>query len=471
MSQKPASGRFSHMLGLKALVIVVLAALLLIPLSMVRDVIFERSLRSRQVESEIADKWAGSQAVQGPFLIIPGERINPASEKGELQYRKTVLLPEAFAAQAEVTAEVRSRGIFDAIVYTTAVRLNGSFTAEMLERAGFEADGWRMRLDQAVLALGINDLRGLQGDLAAKWENDSIAAEAGMPGTVGLPLSGIHWPVVAGGIRENGTARFDVTFTLRGSSRLALVPVGKSSVIEMKGNWHAPSFDGRALPVDRLVDEAGFSARWDIFHLSRPLPQSWVAGPGVRESHLAEERWDDLTVGASFLQPVDFYRLSERSTKYGLLVVALLFLAYFLFEVLSGVALHPLQYLMVGAALVLFFLSLVAFSEVLGFAAAYALSGLLVVAMIGLYTGAILKRRRWASLLGVMVTVLYSLIYLILNLEEAALLAGTLVLFAALGLTMFVTRRVDWFNARRTETLPGAGAPGRGDPAPDAQTT
>lgn len=470
MTQKLAGGRFGHMMGLKALVIIVLAALLLIPLYMVRGVIFERSLRSEDVAREIAGKWADNQVVQGPFLVIPGERVDPASEKGEMQYRKTVLLPDAFSAQTEVMTETRSRGIFETVVYTTAVRLSGDFTAAALDRAGFEDDGWHMRLDQAVLALGISDLRGLQGNLAAQWGIQPLTAESGMPNAARLPSSGIHWPTAADSIREEGAASFEMTFTLRGSQRLAIVPVGKSSLIDMNGNWQSPSFDGRTLPAEREVTEAGFSAHWDIFHLSRPLPQSWVSG-GRSTDRLTDDHWDSLTVGASFLQPVDFYLLSERSTKYGLLVVALLFLTYFLFEVLAGVTLHPLQYLMVGASLVLFFLSLVAFAEVVGFAAAYALSGTLVVAMVSLYTGAILRHRRWAWLLCFVITTLYALIYLILNLEEAALLAGTLVLFAALGLTMFVTRKVDWFNARSAAAPSGPDSPSARDVSPAGEAT
>jgi inner membrane protein len=305
--------------------------------------------------------------------------------------------------------------------------------------------------------LGISDLRGLQGDLAALWNTERLTAEAGLPGAARLPRSGIHWPITASSILQGDGSRFEISFKLRGSSRLSVVPVGKSSLIDMKGDWQSPSFNGRTLPAEREVTEAGFSARWDVFHLSRPLPQRWVTDIGA-EDHLAEDGWDSLAVGTSFLQPVDFYLLSERSTKYGLLVVALLFLTYFLFEVLAGATLHPLQYLMVGAALVLFFLSLVAFAEVIGFAAAYAVSGGLVVAMISLYTGAILKRR-WAWLLCVVVTGLYAIIYLILILEEVALLAGALVLFAALGLTMFATRNVDWFNTRKAEAPRGPDVP------------
>mgnify|MGYP002277533491 CR=1 FL=1 len=448
MQAKFTGSRFAQMFGLKAFVTIVLVLLFFIPLQMISSTISERSFRAKEVAREIAGKWAQAQAVQGPFLVIPGERVNPASDSGEMQYRKVVLLPDQLTADARVNTEERSRGIFDTVVYTTEVKLSGDFTAEAFAKAGFEAEGWRLRLDQAVLALGIDDLRGIQGDLTARWGGAALATEPGMPAGALLPKSGIHWPL-AGQVRlqDEGTA-FEVAFTLRGSSRLAFLPVGKRSVITLQGNWPSPSFNGHGLPVSHDVREDGFSARWDIFHLSRPLPQSWTSD--------ARQIVDlkPFTVGAAFLQPVNFYLLSQRSVKYGLLIVALLFLTFFLFEVLAGIALHPLQYLMVGGGLVLFFLSLVSFAEVIGFAAAYGLSAALVAAMVSLYAAAILKRRLWAALLFAMIAGLYGLLYLILNLEEAALLAGTLLLFAALGLTMYVTRHVDWFNVGKTPPAP-----------------
>jgi len=446
---KAVAARLGQMLGLKAFVIVVLCLLFLVPLEMVRGVIVERNDRSQEVAREIADKWADQQQVQGPFLVIPAERVNPHSAAGEMQYRQTVLLPDAFAAQAAVAAETRSRGIFDTVVYTTVVTLDGGFTAAGLQKAAFETDGWLLRPDQAVLALGVSDLRGIQGDLVASWNGKDLEAASGMPSGARLPATGIQWPVnlsgdgsAAGGTLSEG--RFEARFTLRGSGRLAFLPVGKSSSLEMRGDWPAPSFDGRALPAQRDLRDDGFSASWSISHLSRPFPQSWTAADWQGTD------WNTLAVGASFVQPVDFYLLSERSVKYGLLIVALLFLIYFLFEVLAGIVLHPLQYLMIGAALVLFFLSLVSFAEVVGFAAAYALSGAMVVALVSLYTAAILRRWLWAVLLAAAVSALYGLLYVILNQEEAALLSGTLVLFAALAATMYATRRVDWFKFRPT---------------------
>jgi inner membrane protein len=186
------------------------------------------------------------------------------------------------------------------------------------------------------------------------------------------------------------------------------------------------------------VSGEGFSAEWRVSHLARALPQSWSSyqAPGPD--------WRNLVVGVKFLDPVDFYRLSERSVKYGALFIALTFLVFFLFELLLGVAIHPVQYLLVGAALVVFFLSLVAFAELVGFAAAYGLSALIVAGMISLYSAAVLRRRLWGGLLFALTAALYGLLFLILRLEEAALLSGTLVLLAALAVTMFMTRRLDW---------------------------
>jgi inner membrane protein len=226
--------------------------------------------------------------------------------------------------------------------------------------------------------------------------------------------------------------------TLRGSADFSVLPVGRSSSLRVAGNWPSPSFDGIALPQTQEVSETGFAAEWRISHLSRALPQTWSsAGPPLPE-------WQAAVIGVKFLDPVDFYRLSERSVKYGALFIALTFLVLFLFEVLLGLAVHPIQYLMVGVALVLFFLNLVAFAEVIGFAAAYAVSAFIVAAMISLYAAAVLRRRLWGSLLFATTAALYALLFVILRMEEAALLSGSLMLLAALALTMFLTRRIDW---------------------------
>jgi inner membrane protein len=443
-------------LGMKVGIIIVAGLVLLIPLQLVLDVIRERGERAEEVTKEIAGKWSGPQTLRGPFLLLPADRINSSLPNAAPQQRIFVLLPDDFAAEAEVAAETRSRGIFDAEIYTARLRLSGSFSEASLDRTPL-GDDWRLRPDLAVLVLGLGDLRGLQEDVSLDWDGKSVAAQSGVPAGA-LNLEGLHWPV--GAFAGKGDSVFEVEMTLRGSTALSVMPVGKQNLLRIAGNWPAPSFDGIALPQSQELDDSGFKAQWRVSHFSRALPQSWGSYAPPAPS------WQETMVGVKFLDPVDFYRLSERSVKYGALFIALTFLVLFLFEVLLGVAIHPVQYLLVGAALVLFFLNLVALAEVAGFAAAYGLSALIVSAMISLYAAAILKRRLWAGLLFSVTAALYGLLFLVLRMEEAALLSGSLVLLAALALTMYATRNIDWAGFAK----PPAPPPGRaGGEAEDAR--
>jgi inner membrane protein len=421
-------------LGLKVLIVVVAGLVLLVPLELVRGIILERAERAQEVTLEIADKWAAAQTLRGPFLLVPAERANANLPGSPPTRRLHVLLPDDFEAQVETTTETRSRGIFDAEIYTAAVKLSGSFKEALLDRSVLDG-GWHLRPDEAMLVLGVSDARGLQEDLTLSWDGKDVEAAPGVPSAF-LNLDGLHWPLQA--FAGDDSDSFEIAMTLRGSSSFSILPAGRNSSLRVAGNWSSPSFDGIALPQSQEVGEAGFAAEWHISHLSRALPQTWnSAGAPLPE-------WQAAVIGVKFLDPVDFYRLSERSVKYGALFIALTFLVLFLFEVLLGLAVHPIQYLMVGAALVLFFLNLVAFAEVIGFAAAYAVSAFVVAAMISLYAAAVLRRRLWGSLLFATTAALYGLLFVILRMEEAALLSGSLMLLAALALTMFLTRRIDW---------------------------
>ena len=431
---KPAPRTLGQKLGQKVAIIVAAGLALMVALILVRGVIQERAERAQEVTAEIAGKWAQAQTLRGPFLLLPAERANPNLPDSPPTRRLHVLLPDDFDAQVETTTQTRSRGIFDAEIYTARVRLSGSFEKALLDRSVLDGD-WHLRPDLATLVLGVSDARGLQEDLVLTWDGKQVEAAPGVPHAF-LNLDGLHWPLQA--FSGDDSDGFEIVMTLRGSADFSVLPVGRSSSLRVAGNWPSPSFDGIALPQTQEVSETGFAAEWRISHLSRALPQTWSsAGPPLPE-------WQAAVIGVKFLDPVDFYRLSERSVKYGALFIALTFLVLFLFEVLLGLAVHPIQYLMVGVALVLFFLNLVAFAEVIGFAAAYAVSAFIVAAMISLYAAAVLRRRLWGSLLFATTAALYALLFVILRMEEAALLSGSLMLLAALALTMFLTRRIDW---------------------------
>ncbi len=444
---KPTPPTLGQKLGQKVVIVVGVGLVLMIPLYLVLDVIQERAERARQVTYEIAGKWAEAQTLRGPFLLLPAERPNPTNLSAPPTRRLIVLLPDDFSAAAETTTETRSRGIFDAEIFTAKLRLTGRFNKQSMDGALLDGD-WRLRPDLAVLALGVGDPRGLQEDISLSWDGKEIAAEPGVPDDF-MKLEGVHWPLQAFGGGEEDS--FDISMTLRGSAALSVLPVGRQSRVAIAGNWPSPSFGGGALPRSQQVSDSGFAAEWRISHLSRKLPKSWDA------AQTPALDWQ-AAVGLRFIDPVDFYRLSERSVKYGALFIALTFLVLFLFEVLLRRAVHPLQYLLVGAALVLFFLNLVAFAEVIGFAAAYAVSAFIVAAMISLYAAAVLRRRLWGSLLFATTAALYALLFVILRMEEAALLSGSLMLLAALALTMFLTRRIDWQSPAKPASPPGTPA-------------
>lgn len=446
-------------LTMKVAIVVVTGLLLLIPLSLVQGVIEERGQRAREAAAEIAGKWAVPQAVRGPFLLVPAERSNPNYSNKVMQQQTIVLLPDSFDAKVDVLTETRSRGIFDAEIYSAKLLLSGHFDADSIDQSVLQ-DGWRLRPDLAMLALGISDPGGLQDDLALGWDGQEIAAEAGIPGNP-LSLNGVYWAVEA--FDGEGGNEFQIDMTLRGSTALSFLPVGKRSSVEVAGNWPSPSFDGISLPQSQEVGGEGFSAQWRVSHLSRALPQSWISTAGP------PSEWRDWVVGVRFLDPVDFYRLSERSVKYGALFIALTFLVLLLFEVVLGLPIHPIQYLLVGGALVMFFLNLIAFAEVIGFTAAYAVSALIVAGMISLYAAAVLHHFIWGGVLFAAAAALYGLLFVILRMEEAALLSGTLVLLGALGLTMYLTRRIDWYaTAKLTPVAAPAAATGATPPKEDA---
>ncbi len=443
-------------LGTKVVIIIVAGLVLLIPLHLVLGVIQERAERAQEVTREIAGKWSGPQTLRGPLLLLPADRVNPNNPQGGPMQRTYVLLPDSFTATAETATETRSRGIFDAEIYTAKLRLSGSFSEASFERVPVD-DGWRLRPDLATLVLGLGDPGGVQEDVSLDWGGQAVDAEPGVPAGF-LNLEGLHWPVQA--FAGRGEDAFEVQMTLRGSAALSLLPVGRQNNLKIAGNWRSPSFDGSALPQAQEVGGPGFSAEWRVSHLSHTLPQRWSSFDPPPSD------WQDAVVGVMFLDPVDFYRLSERSVKYGALFIALTFLVLFLFEVLLGVAIHPVQYLLVGAALVLFFLNLVAFAEVVGFAAAYMLSATVVAGIISLYAAAILKRWRRAGLLFSVTAALYGLLFLVLRMEEAALLSGSLVLLAALALTMYATRNIDWSGFARVPAPPPGRAGGKAEDAP-----
>lgn len=478
-------------LFLKAAITAALAAALLIPLGMIHGLVDERAARQNEVSRAIADSFAGPQKLAGPLLVLPYEerwevlqwvdeptgggetrRVRRALER--LHTGRLVLLPEVAETNLTGTTGFKLRGLFKTLVYTLDGDIQGRFAlpsrAQPEQRVQRHAGASRIRWQQPRLSLGISDPRGLSRALSLDWDGTELTFAQGSTLAPGL-AQGIHAPLpplpelaaeagapATGGNDAAPTPRpipFRLALGLRGTEAIRFVPLADTTRVRLGTDWPHPSFQGRFLPdaADQRIDAEGFSAAWEVTALATAAPVSVLAALDAEQPCAdACAEW----LGVRLIEPVDIYALADRALKYSMLFVLLSFGAFFLFELLKSLRIHPAQYLLVGLALALFFLLLLSLSEHLAFGWAYAIAAAACVGLQGWYLGFALGSRRrglgFAGLLGLLFATLYGL----LQSEDNALLLGSLLLFALLALTMGLTRRLDWYSV-------GASAPARSD--------
>jgi inner membrane protein len=439
-----ASIRSSLLLRLISLGI--LALLLQIPILMIGRLVSERQERRQEAVTEVSSKWGNAQTLTGPALVIPYTRrvteiLAGGRENTRVETRNMIFLPERLDVRGSIVSESRRRGIFSVPVYKLGLTFEGEFTRPNITELGVEpADvSW----DRAYLAVGISDVRAIQEETAVSWNGRKVSF---LPGTEAFPASagGIHAEV--GVPAESDRLAFSFPLSLNGSLGIYLTPFAQQTTVELQSNYDHPSFQGNWLPTERSVSADGFKARWSIPFLGRNYPQAW------KDETAMGAAIDASRFGVDLVNPVDHYRMADRSVKYAGLFILLTFATIWLIEILAGVRVHPIQYLMIGGALCLFYLLELSLSEHLGFPLAYSIASLAVIGMIGWYCVMVLHRLRRAFIVGAGTTLLYGYLYILLMNEDYALLIGSIGLFLVLAAIMFVTRRVDWYGA-------GAGTP------------
>ncbi len=426
----------------KIFAVVFMSILLLVPLSLIEGQIRERSQRQQEVQRNIANSAAGEQTLVGPVILLEfRERVqepvrDPTSGKitgtlSRIATQRRLISAESLNIDGAARVENRHRGIYQARLFhldlsNQAKLVIEPFTASAPERTLLDAE--------ATLVLGVADPRGVDVDPEVTINGKPFRFVT--PGNrleTGEALKMPQLIVPLGRIDPSKTSTFDVSFPLQltGTSRLAIAPSADSNRIHLKSDWPHPNFGGRFLPRERSVGADGFDAQWAISHLARDF-----------DSALNPDSGEALSI--DFVDPVNVYLQSERAVKYGILFIVLTFAGFFLIEILRRAPIHPMQYLLVGLALAIFFLLLIALSEHLSFALAYGLSSLACIALIGFYlAGALGGARRGLAFAGGL-TGLYGVLFGVLRSEDNALLMGALLLFAALGSTMLATRHVNW---------------------------
>lgn len=437
-----------------------LILILLLPTAWIMEIMEERQHRANEVINEVSDKWSGSQTVSGPILVIPyktrdiidrGKGEKEAYEKVERAY----FLPEELNVTGTVNPEVRERGIFDAVVYKSTLSVQSVFNKPDFKSLSInESD---VLWADAKIVFGITDLRGIS-------ENPVIAV--GGQKMVAEPLNNIGVTVLSHGTdsfvgeytytsaegetsstgietrpnwlnAESFQGNVSINLSLKGSKRLDFIPAGKTTTVKLNGTWSDPSFVGEFLPEPREVSDSTFSATWKVLHFNRPFSQQWTT---------ENQQLSGSDFGVKLLIPVDQYQKSIRTAKYGILMILLTFIALLLVEITQKIRIHPFQYILIGAALIIYYTLLLSFSEHIGYDSAYLIASISTVTLIGFYSSTFLRKKGLVVLFALLLSTFYTFIFVIILQQDFSLLLGSIGLFVIVGLLMFFSRKVKWYG-------------------------
>jgi len=429
MVARPFQGATFKVLGVAAL-----ALFMLIPLAQVNGLIGERESRAREATQRIAERWGAEQLLGAPVLVVPVRRqVLREKEWVTVEEREYVLADRATIG-GRIAPELRRYGIYEAAAYTAELTIEGRFDATDI--AALAAPGADPQWQRAELRVPIADVRGIRRLSSLHLGDRELGFGPCAEGVAGIAAVSAPAPLDAATLPA--TLAYSFTLTLAGTERFAALPLARETDLHLTSPWPDPGFDGAFLPATRHVGADGFEADWQVLDLNRRLAQHWreSESPGA----LAETGF-----GLTLTQPAGSYQQNVRAGKYGVLFIALTFVAFFLFEVLRGLRVHPVQYLLVGLALSTFYVVLLALSEQIGFGLAYAIAAACVVAMVGGYAGVVLATRRAGLTLGALLALIYALLYGLVVSEDYALLMGSLALLGAVATLMYLTRRVDWY--------------------------
>jgi len=418
--------------GLRLAIIGFLSLVLLIPAALIQGLISEREQRRDNAVFEVSDKWGERQIIAGPILTVPYKNLIK-DEKGNLLsvIAYAHFLPENLTINAELFPELRYRGIYEVVLYNAKLQIRGDFLPPNFNQHSIAPENilWK----DAFLALGLSDLKGIRDVVKVKWNDEELTANAGVDSKEVLEIGISVKPKVTTAAESFA---FAIDLDLNGSGEIGFAPVGKETTVKVASQWGNPSFAGEFLPIQRQVQSGQFSAEWKVLHLNRNYPQQWLG---------SQHKIMDSSFGVKLLLPIDEYQKTMRTAKYAIMFIALTFLTFFLTEVLNKKVIHPIQYILIGLALILFYTLLLSFSEHLKFNSAYLLSSLAIIALVTTYTKSVLSNNLATAIIAGVLIILYGFLYIILQLQDYALLLGSLGLFIILAMVMYVTRKIDWF--------------------------
>ena len=439
-TQPPLSFWQKNKLVLKSFFIAFLILALLIPTFIIMYLVNERQERKQEVTKEISNKWSAAQTITGPFLMIP--YIENETNNGIVVTVKKdlFLLPEQLNIMGTIEPEIRYRSIYKVPVFTAnPIILSGKFVKNNLNTTGINP--LSIKWNEAKLCIGITDLKGIKQQ-SIKWNDQLLNMEAGLPEnsivqqgiSVLLPLDTSFIDM------ENN---FLVQLTLQGSEKLYCTPLGSSTAVHLSSLWSNPAFDGKFLPDTEKLNSKGFEAEWRISQFNRDFPKIFAGNSSVLQ--LVRES----SFGVILLSPFDAYAQTMRSLKYAILIIGLTFFAYFFTEIFQRRPVHPLQYILIGMALVIFYTLLLSISEYIQFPLAYLTASSATVLLLSWYTKSIFNKWKVVLVFASLLSVLYLFIYVLIQMQDNALLFGSIGLFILLAAAMYLSRKIDWYGIDR----------------------
>ncbi len=422
--------------GIKLFIIAVLSLLLLIPALMIEEIVYERNNRKDNAQNEVSDKWGTNQTISGPILSIPFNKYVKDSDGNIVKsINYAHFLPDVLNIESNLESEKRYRGIYELVVYNAKIKIIGQFTSP--DFTDINVITSEINWKDAILTFGISDMKGIKKLVDISINDENISANPGIE-TNDVLISGISVKPFLDSLPQN--LNFSIDLDLNGSKELHFTPVGKETIVTLNSDWNNPSFNGNFLPLKREINDNGFTAEWNILHLNRNYPQKWIG---------SQFKIDSSNFGVNLRVTVDEYQKTIRTTKYAIMFISLTFLTFFMIELLGGKSVHPIQYLLIGFGLLIFYALLLSLSEHLSFENSYIIASIGIITLISLYTKSVFKENKFTFLLAGILVLLYGYLYIVLQLQDYALIMGSIGLFFILALLMFLTRNIDWFSVMR----------------------
>lgn len=422
-----------HRLFFKGMIMGFLIIIMIIPTVLVNNLVSERKSRQREIVREVASKWSDEQTISGPYLYVPYVKGNglPGTKTEEIIHHFWIL-PEVLNTNGIIDHQLRKRSIYNVLLYRANLRHTGNFIISIPKDIDSSSILWK----DAQLSYGISDFRGIEEKIVVNFKGKVQELAPGLPNSA-ISKKGLSSSIDLSNADINESIPFEMTAKIKGSENIKFLPLSGNSVYSIKSSWPSPSFTGSVLPDERKVNDSGFTAEWKFNKANLPF------GTILKDVSVTET---DINFGITLLQPADQYAKTERSVKYAILFIGLTFGLFFIVEITQKKPVHPLQYILIGLALVIFYTLLLSISEFIHFDIAYLISSLAVITMITLYAKQLFGNWRSAMIAGGIITLQYSFIFILIRLEDTALLVGSIGLFIVLGLVMYASRKIDWYG-------------------------